>query len=196
MLAEFGYGVLVVTFLVSIYAIFASIFGQAKQSQKWIESSRLAMQLTFPLTTLAALTLIYLLVTDNYNVSFVYEVTSRTMPVYLKVTALWGGQAGSLLFWSWLLSLFMTAVTLRKWDRDRELLPWVVLVASITLAFFVGLAALRPPLSARRGRFPSPRKMEMALILCCATPAWLSTLPCFTWDSSPSSSPTPLRLPP
>jgi cytochrome c-type biogenesis protein CcmF len=139
MLADFGYGILVITFLVSIYAIFASVFGQVKKSQKWIESSRLAMQLTFPLTTLASLVMIYLLVSNDYNVSFVYQVSSRAMPTYLKVTALWGGQAGSLLFWSWLLSLFMTAVTLRKWDRDREFLPWVVLVASITLAFFIGL---------------------------------------------------------
>ena len=139
MLADFGYGVLVVTFLVSIFAILAAVIGQVKQSQKWVESSRLAMLLTFPLTTLASLTLVYLLVTNNYNVAFVYEVTSRAMPTYLKVTALWGGQAGSLLFWSWLLSAFMTAVTLRKWERDREFLPWVVLVASVTLAFFIGL---------------------------------------------------------
>lgn len=139
MLADFGYGVLVVTLLVSVYAVISSIVGQVIQSQKWIESSRLAMQLTFPLLSLAALTLIYLLVTNDFNVGFVYEVTSRSMPSYLKVTALWGGQAGSLLFWSWLLSAFMTAVTLRKWDRDREFLPWVVLVASITLAFFLCL---------------------------------------------------------
>jgi cytochrome c-type biogenesis protein CcmF len=139
MLADFGYGVLVITFLASVYAIFASVFGQVKKSQKWIESSRLAMLLTFPLTTLASLVMIYLLVTNDYNVSFVYQVSSRAMPTYLKITALWGGQAGSLLFWSWLLSLFMTAVTLRKWDRDREFLPWVVLVASINLAFFIGL---------------------------------------------------------
>ncbi len=139
MLADFGYGVLVVTFLVSLFAILAAILGQAKKSQKWVESSRLAMLLTFPLTTLISLTLIYLLVTNDYNIAFVYEVTSRAMPTYLKVTALWGGQAGSLLFWSWLLSAFMTAVTLRKWDRDREFLPWVVLVASVTLAFFLAL---------------------------------------------------------
>ena len=28
------------------------------------------------------------------------------MPIYLRITALWGGQAGSLVFWSWLLSVF------------------------------------------------------------------------------------------
>ena len=50
------------------------------------------------------------------------------MPTYLKVTALWGGQAGSLVFWSWLMSAFASAVSLRNWDRDREFLPWVIVV--------------------------------------------------------------------
>jgi cytochrome c-type biogenesis protein CcmF len=59
--------------------------------------------------------------------------------MYLKVTALWGGQEGSLLFWSWLMSAFTTAVTLRKWDRDREFLPWVIVVSLVTLVFFLFL---------------------------------------------------------
>ena len=139
MFAEFGYGVLVVSFVLAIYAIGAAIYGQSSKSQKWVESSRLAMQLTFPMISLGALSLIYLLVTNQFNVGFVYEVTSRSMPMYLKVTALWGGQAGSLVFWGWLMSAFATAVTLRKWDRDREFLPWVVVVSSVTLAFFIGL---------------------------------------------------------
>src|SRR5512140_1650398 len=139
MFAEFGYGVLVVAFALAIYAIGAAIYGQSSKSQKWVESSRLAMQLTFPMISLGALSLIYLLVTNQFNVGFVYEVTSRSMPLYLKVTALWGGQSGSLVFWGWLMSAFATAVTLRKWDRDREFLPWVVVVSSITLAFFIGL---------------------------------------------------------
>ncbi len=61
------------------------------------------------------------------------------MPTYLKITAWWGGQAGSLVFWSWLMSAFASLVTLRKWDRDREFLPWVIVVTSLTTAFFLGL---------------------------------------------------------
>jgi cytochrome c-type biogenesis protein CcmF len=72
----------------------------------------------------------------------VYEVTSSSMPTYLKVTAWWGGQAGSLLFWSWLMSAFASAVTLRKWERDLEFLPWVIVVANMTLAFFLMLNIL------------------------------------------------------
>jgi len=139
MLAEFGYGVLLVSFVVTIYSGFTAVYGATNKSAAWVESARRAQLLTFPLISLSAATLIYLLITNHFEVSFVYEVTSRSMPTYLKVTAWWGGQSGSLVFWSWLLAVFTSAVTLRKWDRDAEFLPWVILISSITLAFFLGM---------------------------------------------------------
>jgi cytochrome c-type biogenesis protein CcmF len=139
MIADFGYGVLVVAFLVAVYSVFAAAYGDLKKVPAMVESARRAMLLTWPLLTLGAGLLIYLLVNDHYEVQFVYEVTSRAMPTYLKVTAWWGGQAGSLLFWSWLMSAFASLVTLRKWDRDREFLPWVIVVSCVTLAFFLGM---------------------------------------------------------
>ncbi len=139
MLAEFGFGILVFTFLLALYSAGAAVYGYLVKSFRWVESSRQAMQLTFPLITLAAGTLIYLLCSGHYELQYVYSVTSQEMPLYLKVTALWGGQAGSLLFWSWLLSAFTSAVTLRKWDRDREFLPWVMVVTAVTLAFFLAM---------------------------------------------------------
>lgn len=139
MLAEFGYGVLVVTFVVALYSVGAAIFGYFNKSAAMVESARRSMLLTFPLLTVAAAALIALLMRGDFNVQFVYEVTSKSMPNYLKVTAWWGGQAGSLLFWSWLMSAFASLVTLRKWDRDQEFLPWVIVVANVTLAFFLAL---------------------------------------------------------
>ncbi|MEW6241992.1 MAG: heme lyase CcmF/NrfE family subunit [Chloroflexota bacterium] len=139
MLAEFGYGILAVTFVLALYSVGAAVYGAMTKSAGMVESARRSMLLTWPLLSVSALTLIYLLVNNHFEVQFVYEVTSSSMPTYLKVTAWWGGQAGSLLFWSWLLSAFTSLVTLRKWDRDREFLPWVIVVASVTLAFFIGL---------------------------------------------------------
>jgi len=139
MVADFGYGVLVITFLLAIYSIFAALVGHLRKSQKWVESARLAMLLTFPGVTLGVLSVITLLVTNQYNIAFVYEVSERAMPLYLKITALWGGQSGSLLFWGWLMAAFAFAATLRNWSRDREFLPWVIIVTSLTLAFFIGL---------------------------------------------------------
>src|SRR4030042_226793 len=140
MVANLGYATLVITFLVSIYGVIAAYFGARRNSTALVDSARNAMLLTFPLLTISALSIIYLLINGHYEVQYVTEVTSNNMPLYLKITALWGGQAGSLLFWSWLMSAFSSAVPLRKWDRDREFLPLVILVSLVTLAFFLLLS--------------------------------------------------------
>src|SRR5512139_842382 len=139
MVANLGFGSLIITFLVSIYGAIAAYLGARKNSTSLVDSARNAMLLTFPLLSITALSIIYLLVSGHFEVQYVTEVSSNSMPIYLRITALWGGQAGSLIFWSWLMSAFATAVTLRKWDRDREFLPWVILVSLITLAFFLVL---------------------------------------------------------
>jgi cytochrome c-type biogenesis protein CcmF len=102
MLAQFGFGILVVTFAVGLFSVGAAIYGYFSKSDRWVESARRALQLTFPLISISALALIYMLVTGHFELDYVYSVTSRDMPAYLKVTALWGGQAGSLVLWSWL----------------------------------------------------------------------------------------------
>jgi len=139
MIANIGYFVLVMTFVLALYGAAAAAVGALRQRPALVESGRHAMLLTFPLISLSALSIIALLVTGHYEVEYVASVTSNTMPIYLRVTALWGGQAGSLVFWSWLMSAFASAVGLRKWSRDRELLPWVVVVTMVTLAFFLGM---------------------------------------------------------
>jgi cytochrome c-type biogenesis protein CcmF len=140
MVANLGYGTLIITFLVSIYGAGAAYYGARRNSPSWVDSARNAMLLTFPLLTITAISIVYLLVNAHYEFPFVDEVISNSMPISLRITALWGGQAGSLIFWSWLMSAFASAVTLRKWDRDREFLPWVILVSLVTLAFFLILS--------------------------------------------------------
>jgi cytochrome c-type biogenesis protein CcmF len=134
-----GYFIVVLTFAVALYAAVAALYGATQRKPAWVESARRAMVLTWPLTTLSVLALVYLLLTGRYEVHYVWSVSSNSMPIYLKITALWGGQEGSLLFWSWLMSAFATAVGLRKWHRDREFLPWVVLVTMATLVFFLSM---------------------------------------------------------
>ncbi len=140
MIANLGFGTLIITFLISLYGAAAAFYGARKHLSGWVDSARNAMLLTFPLLTITALSVIYLLVTAHYEFPFVSEVISNSMPISLRITALWGGQAGSLIFWSWLMAAFASAVTLRKWERDREFLPWVILVCLVTLAFFLILS--------------------------------------------------------
>ncbi len=163
MIANLGYGALVLTLIVSFYGIGAALVGLRKNKPALVDSARNAMLLTFPLLTLSALSIIYLLATNHFEVEYVASVTSRSMPMYLKVTALWGGQSGSLVFWSWLMSAFASAVTLRKWDRDREFLPWVIVVSLITLAFFLALNLFVENPFTRLWALPSGQVIEAML---------------------------------
>ena len=139
MLANFGFFALLTAFGAAAYATVMALLGAYRRRPAWLASAHHAALLTWPLVTLACLSLIGLLVTDQYQVEYVHSVTSRAMPLYLKITALWGGQAGSLLFWSWLMSTFAGLSLLRKWDRDRVFMPYVIAVMMITLGFFIAL---------------------------------------------------------
>jgi cytochrome c-type biogenesis protein CcmF len=140
LLSTLGYFLLSIAFLVCLYGVAAALHGARTRQERWVLSARNAMLLSGPLISLSALILLALLLTDHFEVQFVWSVTSRSMPAYLKVSSLWGGQAGSLVLWSWLLSAFACAAALRRWDRDREFLPWVIVVILVTLAFFLSLA--------------------------------------------------------
>jgi cytochrome c-type biogenesis protein CcmF len=139
LVANVGYFTLVLAFLAAIYGAWAAVYGARRNMPALVESARRAMLLTWPLTTISALGLIWLLIDGQYHIRYVASVTSNAMPLYLKVTALWGGQEGSLVFWSWLMAAFASAASVRRWRRDREFLPWVIFVSMVTLAFFLGL---------------------------------------------------------
>ena len=147
MLYDIGYFALLLSFLLALYAAGAAAYGaQAERSggsagrPYLVESARNAALAAFPLLTLAVLIVIFGLVTLDFSQAYVADVSSRAMPGFLRVTALWGGQQGSILFWAWMMSGFSAAVLIRKWQRDRELMPWVIFVTMGTLAFFVGLS--------------------------------------------------------
>ena len=142
MIANLGFFALVLALACAAYATGMAVLSVPQRKPAWLASAHRAALLTWPLLTLASLCLIFLLVTDHYEIGYVSHVTSRAMPMYLKITAWWGGQAGSLLFWSWLMSTFAGAAMLRKWDRDYSLMPYVIAVTMITVGFFVGLVVL------------------------------------------------------
>ena len=106
MVAEIGFGALFISLIVSVYGIIAAVYGERNHQRKWILSAQQAMRLVFPLLTISIGSMLYLLLNNNFEVVYVASVSSINMPDYLKITAIWGGQSGSMLFWSWLLAGF------------------------------------------------------------------------------------------
>jgi cytochrome c-type biogenesis protein CcmF len=139
MLADLGFFSLVLACATAVYAAAAAVWSARTRDAVVLNSARTAAWLTIPLTSVAAFVLILLLTTGHYDIHYVYSVINDEMPLYLKITALWGGQEGSLLFWAWLMSFFTGGVMLRKWQRDVDLMPAVTAVCMVTMAFFISL---------------------------------------------------------
>jgi cytochrome c-type biogenesis protein CcmF len=139
---DLGFITLVLSVLASTYALYAAFRGRNDLSSPWLSSARRAVIGAFLLLTLSAAAVVYGLVTGDFQVNYVYQTSSHSMSTFLKVAALWGGQEGSILFWTWLMSAFAAAVMVRKWDGDRLLMPWVIVVSVGTLLFFQGVSLL------------------------------------------------------
>src|SRR5438093_13718167 len=95
---------ILLAFCVAIYAIAGSVAGKLKRNPFLILSAERAIYAVWFLITLASGILVAGLLTSDFRFSYVAQHSNRAMPLYYKFTAWWGGQQGSLLFWSWLLA--------------------------------------------------------------------------------------------
>ncbi|MEZ4670584.1 MAG: cytochrome c-type biogenesis CcmF C-terminal domain-containing protein [Anaerolineae bacterium] len=143
MLAEIGLVAVFLAFLSSLYAIGASLYGERfARSEAVVLSGRNAVFVTFTLMTIAILALQTALMSQQYQIAYVWSVSSPDMPDFFRFTALWGSQAGSLLFWSFLMSAFAAAAVLLNWRSHRRIMPYAIVYMMTTLAFFVALVLL------------------------------------------------------
>lgn len=140
MIAEVGIVALGMAFAAALIALVLALVAAIKQSEVLSQSARNLQLITLPLLSLACLLLIYGQWTGEYSIAYVNAVSSDAQPDTLKITALWGSQAGSLLFYGWMLSLFSVAAVSINWERHHHLMPWVMVVTAGTLSFFLFLS--------------------------------------------------------
>ena len=131
-----GFSSLQIALALSLYGAFAGLRGAQKSRPELIASTRNTVYAVFGLVSLAMGILLFHLLRSDFNVEYVARYTNRELPLVYKITALWGGNAGSLLFWLWLLALFAAIVTRQNERRHPDLMPYVQAVMLIVVAFF------------------------------------------------------------
>jgi cytochrome c-type biogenesis protein CcmF len=127
---------LMAVFVLSIYAVVAAIAGERRNRPGLVASAERALLAVVALSTLAVVALVTLLVRSNFNFEYVANHTNRELPLFYKIAALWAGNDGSLLFWAWLLIVFTGVVILQNRNRNRELMPYVLVTLGAIIAFF------------------------------------------------------------
>jgi cytochrome c-type biogenesis protein CcmF len=128
---------ILLAFCAALYATVASVIGGARHKPFLVVSGRRAVYSVWMLVTLASGILVYSLMTGDFRFAYVAEHSNRSMPMLYKFAAWWGGQEGSLLFWSWLLSGYAMVVAFTNRRKHRDMMPYVVAVLTTVEAFFL-----------------------------------------------------------
>lgn len=140
-LADVGNATLVLSLAISIYVILATIYSLLSSKPHFFVSAQNGIYLVAGLTTVAVGLLEYALVTHQFRFEYVAGHVSSDQPLFYTLSALWGGQAGSLLFWAWLLAVFAAIVFFQNRLQNRELLPYSAIFLAFTEGFFLILCA-------------------------------------------------------
>lgn len=130
---------LILALCLAVYASLISLVAEWKAKQLLALSAERAVYAVWSLLTVASGILIYALQRSEFHLAYVYSTSNRTLPAIYKFTAWWGGQEGSLLLWSWLLSSYAAIVVFQNRRKLRHVMPYVISVLMVTQAFFVGL---------------------------------------------------------
>ncbi len=132
----FGSFALILAFVCALYAFVGGIAAIITRHPLLIKSARQAGIAVCGLIFTATLSLVYLFFTDNYSVAYVVSHSNRDLSTFFKIAALWSGQEGSLLFWSFLLAVYVVSVLLTYRNKNGELMPYVgVILAGVQLFF-------------------------------------------------------------
>ncbi len=109
--------------------------------------------------TAACVTLAYAILTlsflqDRFDLAYVAGHSSRDMPPWYKVTAVWGGMEGSMLLWAVILGGYASVAMLIHRRRHPYLVPHAAAVLQAIMLFFLGVMVFATPPFARLDFMP------------------------------------------
>lgn len=137
-LPEFGTATIYAVLICAAYTFAVSISAAAGKP-RLLASARLGAYATCGLAVLAVLLLSYAFVTHDFRISYVSRYSNRGMDMKFLFAALWGGQDGSLLWWLFLLSLYVSACVWWLEGKYRQLQPYVISTLMVVVGFFAVL---------------------------------------------------------
>lgn len=147
----------------AIWGVVVSVLSVLRRDERALRSAERTVVSILALTSAAVAALLIALVRDDFTIRYVYEYSRRAQPLIYKMTALWGGMDGSLLFWEWILSIYaFLAVRLNR-SRTEKLIPFSCLVIFLVQGFFLFLLSFRTnPFDPMPGPDGSPLSRALA----------------------------------
>src|SRR6201993_3640295 len=112
MLPELGHFALILALLLAGLQAFFGIAGAMLGRERWIAAVTPAVAGQFVMVATAVGCLVASFVGNDFSVLYIAENSNSALPLFYRVTALWGAHEGSLLLWILLLSCWTVAVSI------------------------------------------------------------------------------------
>jgi cytochrome c-type biogenesis protein CcmF len=112
MLAELGNFALVLALMMGILLSIYPMWGAYKNHTQMMAMAKPLAIGMFVFTAFAYGCLTHGFMTDDFSLAYVANTSNSTLPIYYKITAVWGGHEGSFLLWVLIFSIWTVAVAL------------------------------------------------------------------------------------
>ncbi|MCE2902907.1 MAG: heme lyase CcmF/NrfE family subunit [Gemmatimonas sp.] len=126
-----------VALLMAAWTTTVSFSGGLQGRLDLVKSGERAMYATFGFTLLASIGLWVALFTHDFSLKFVASFTSANLPKAYTFTAFWAGQAGSMLFWALILTLYAAIAVFANRHSNRAMMPYVTGTLGVVSLFFL-----------------------------------------------------------
>ncbi len=124
-MSDIGAAALRFALLIAIGGLAASIYAGISRRDDWTRVGERSMLVVSGFVLLAIGSLFAAFANHDYQLAYVAAHSARSMAIQYRLAALWGGQAGSLLLWLFMLCAYSVACIVVNRNQNRSLMPWV-----------------------------------------------------------------------
>ncbi|HEY6874801.1 MAG TPA: cytochrome c-type biogenesis CcmF C-terminal domain-containing protein [Candidatus Dormibacteraeota bacterium] len=145
-LADLGSGALLAALVMAAFAALLSFWAGRQESAVMVQIGRRAFYACAAMVLSAAVVLEVALLTHDFTLVYVVEHTDLSTPIALVAAGFYGGQEGSLLYWTMVLGILGSASLLASASLGRRLAGYAAgIMASIVTFFLVVLVMVASP---------------------------------------------------
>ena len=155
MIAELGNYALALSLAIAVLLAIFPLWGAEKGNAQLMALARPMTYGLFIVLSVSFGALFYLFAVNDFSVQYVVNNSNTTLPIYYRLSAVWGSHEGSLLLWIWLLSLWSAAVALFSKRLPREAAARVLgIMGIISIGFLLFVLFTSNPFARTFPDFP------------------------------------------
>src|SRR6266487_4967848 len=137
MVPEIGQFALIIALLLALTQATIPMIGAARGNRSWMAVAVPAGQAQFIFVAIAFSCLAYSFIKNDFSVVNVATNSNSQLPLNYRLAATWGSHEGSLLMWTFMLTVWMVAVTLFSNHLPEEMVARVLSVMGVISTGFL-----------------------------------------------------------